>query len=304
MTDKVIGKRLTRYWDDIDFKNLSPYNMNNLDDLNKISFFPNHMKYIKDMKEEAGYPRDQIMDWVTPTIHESEKQLWSSDPWSYRINRYGFRDVWKMKPGRKNIGFFGCSMTFGEGIETSKLWTTILAKRLKMNPFNFGIGGSGCARVARTFACVQQVLDLDYAVVLLPHPYRLEYAVKENRRNNTLINKNFLPGQEDPLFIDLHKAIYNIMNDNMAGLEVLRSAITITESAKAKGTKVVFASWDQFAWTVLDQANIPNLCTYLFKMLFKEKNDYARDGQHPGPIANEEWANTLYEWIKETKFTV
>ena len=60
----------------------------------------------------------------------------------------------------------------------------------------------------------------------------------------------------------------------------------------------------QFAWTVLDQANVPNLCTYVYKMLFKEKNDYARDGQHPGPIANEEWANTLYEWIKETKFTV
>ncbi len=301
MTKKILGTHVKREWDDINFENLSPYNIKTLNDLNKISPYPDHMQYIKDLKSKTGYPTDQNIDWKLSIIHETERKNWQGDPWSYQINKYGFRDVWQTKAKRKNMGFFGCSMTFGEGVDTPNLWTTILAKKLKMNKFNFGMGGTSVSRIARTFVCVQQVLNLDYAVVLFPHSYRTEYAIKESRKAPTLHIANLVPNRADPQLIDMHKGIFSVMNDNIAGLEVLRAATMIHESAKAHGTKVIFSSWDHFTWTVLHQMNIPNLCEYVYKMQYQD-HDYARDDGHPGPKANATWADTLYDWVQENSF--
>ena len=50
MTKKILGTHVKREWDDINFENLSPYNIKTLNDLNKISPYPDHMQYIKDLK--------------------------------------------------------------------------------------------------------------------------------------------------------------------------------------------------------------------------------------------------------------
>ena len=153
MTHLIQSQRL---FEGFDYSKMSPYCVNSLEDL--IPFGPlGNSSYLSKMKKLAGYPEDHSKEWKVLSIHPgspsafTEEKNFESDPWYYVINEYGFRDTWKPEPNKSNIAFFGCSVTFGEGLHTPQLYSTILANKLKMNRYNFGIPGAGSLRIARTF---------------------------------------------------------------------------------------------------------------------------------------------------------
>ena len=149
----------------LDPRYLSPYNVKSLAELVEFGNFAGPMA--ADIKNRHGITQDSL-NWKYTYIRKEEAPNFDKDPWQYTINQYGFRDVWRNKAKRPNIGFYGCSNTFGEGVESSKHWTTLLSKHYNMCKYNFGIGGASALRIARTFVATQQVLNLNYAVILLP----------------------------------------------------------------------------------------------------------------------------------------
>ena len=278
----------------LDPRYLSPYNVKSLAELVEFGNFRGD--YGVDIKNKHGVPQDSL-NWKYTYIRKEEAPNFDKDPWQYTINQYGFRDVWRNKAKRPNIGFYGCSNTFGEGVESSKHWTTLISKHYNMCKYNFGIGGASALRVARTFVATQQVLNLNYAVILLPSLHRVDCAeIRENRAAEMQIlpwkNPQFTITQEKKW-----KDIYATYDNSMFIMNLIYAVSIITESAKANKVKIVFASWDPETLYTLGKINAPNL--YPNRGL--RTQDLARDGGHPGPESSKLFARQLSYWMEQNQ---
>ena len=273
---------------------LSPYNVKSLEELEEFGNFSGGAA--ADIKNKHGVPQDSL-NWKYTYIRNEEAPNFDKDPWQYTINQYGFRDVWRNKAKRPNIGFYGCSNTFGEGVESSKHWTTLLSKHYNMCKYNFGVGGASALRIARTFVATQQVLNLNYAVILLPSLHRVDCAeIRENRATEMQIlpwkNPNFSKSQEKK-WTD----IYATYDNSMFIMNLIYAVSMITESAKANKVRIVFASWDPETLYTLGKINAPNL--YPNRGL--RTQDLARDGGHPGPESSKLFARQLSYWMEQNQ---
>ena len=278
----------------LDPRYLSPYNVKSLAELVEFGNFAGPMA--ADIKNRHGITQDSL-NWKYTYIRKEEAPNFDKDPWQYTINQYGFRDVWRNKAKRPNIGFYGCSNTFGEGVESSKHWTTLISKHYNMCKYNFGIGGASALRVARTFVATQQVLNLNYAVILLPSLHRVDCAeIRENRATEMQIlpwkNPQFTKSQEKK-WTD----IYATYDNSMFIMNLIYAVSIITESAKANKVRIVFASWDPETLYTLGKINAPNL--YPNRGL--RTQDLARDGGHPGPESSKLFARQLSYWMEQNQ---
>jgi hypothetical protein len=278
----------------LDPRYLSPYNVKSLAELVEFGNFAGPMA--ADIKNRHGITQDSL-NWKYTYIRKEEAPNFDKDPWQYTINQYGFRDVWRNKAKRPNIGFYGCSNTFGEGVESSKHWTTILSKHYNMCKYNFGIGGASALRVARTFVATQQVLNLNYAVILLPSLHRVDYAeISENGATEMQMlpwkNPNFSKSQEKK-WTD----IYATYDNSMFIMNLIYAVSMITESAKAHNVKIVFSSWCGETLYTLGKINAPNL----YPNLALKTRDHARDGEHPGPESSKLFAEELSYWMEQNQ---
>jgi hypothetical protein len=278
----------------LDPRYLSPYNVKSLAELVEFGNFAGPMA--ADIKNRHGITQDSL-NWKYTYIRKEEAPNFDKDPWQYTINQYGFRDVWRNKAKRPNIGFYGCSNTFGEGVESSKHWTTIISKHYNMCKYNFGIGGASALRVARTFVATQQVLNLNYAVILLPSLHRVDYAeISENGATEMQMlpwkNPNFSKSQEKK-WTD----IYATYDNSMFIMNLIYAVSMITESAKAHNVKIVFSSWCGETLYTLGKINAPNL----YPNLALKTRDHARDGEHPGPESSKLFAEKLSYWMEQNQ---
>jgi hypothetical protein len=278
----------------LDPRYLSPYNVKSLAELVEFGNFAGPMA--ADIKNRHGITQDSL-NWKYTYIRKEEAPNFDKDPWQYTINQYGFRDVWRNKAKRPNIGFYGCSNTFGEGVESSKHWTTLISKHYNMCKYNFGIGGASALRVARTFVATQQVLNLNYAVILLPSLHRVDYAeISENGATEMQMlpwkNPNFSKSQEKK-WTD----IYATYDNSMFIMNLIYAVSMITESAKAHNVKIVFSSWCGETLYTLGKINAPNL----YPNLALKTRDHARDGEHPGPESSKLFAEKLSYWMEQNQ---
>jgi len=278
----------------LDPRYLSPYNVKSLAELVEFGNFAGPMA--ADIKNRHGITQDSL-NWKYTYIRKEEAPNFDKDPWQYTINQYGFRDVWRNKAKRPNIGFYGCSNTFGEGVESSKHWTTLISKHYNMCKYNFGIGGASALRVARTFVATQQVLNLNYAVILLPSLHRVDYAeISENGATEIQMlpwkNPNFSKSQEKK-WTD----IYATYDNSMFIMNLIYAVSMITESAKAHNVKIVFSSWCGETLYTLGKINAPNL----YPNLALKTRDHARDGEHPGPESSKLFAEKLSYWMEQNQ---
>jgi hypothetical protein len=278
----------------LDPRYLSPYNVKSLAELVEFGNFAGPMA--ADIKNRHGITQDSL-NWKYTYIRKEEAPNFDKDPWQYTINQYGFRDVWRNKAKRPNIGFYGCSNTFGEGVESSKHWTTLLSKHYNMCKYNFGVGGASALRIARTFVATQQVLNLNYAVILLPALHRVDYAeISENGATEMQMlpwkNPNFSKSQEKK-WTD----IYATYDNSMFIMNLIYAVSMITESAKAHNVKIVFSSWCGETLYTLGKINAPNL----YPNLALKTRDHARDGEHPGPESSKLFAEELSYWMEQNQ---
>ena len=189
------------------------------------------------------------------------------------------------------------AIRFGEGVESSKHWTTLLSKHYNMCKYNFGVGGASALRIARTFVATQQVLNLNYAVILLPALHRVDYAeISEDGATEMQMlpwkNPNFSKSQEKK-WTD----IYATYDNSMFIMNLIYAVSMITESAKAHNVKIVFSSWCGETLYTLGKINAPNL----YPNLALKTRDHARDGEHPGPESSKLFAEKLSYWMEQNQ---
>lgn len=258
---------------------------------------PASVKKLEDLRNYGSAHKSIVdkFDESTETIPLSainafEEENVTANDWNYSINRYYFRENWNFSDLRKRIGFFGCSFTFGEGIDYKDTFVSLSSSELNLNPFNFGIGGSSIERVARTFAAVTQVIDLDIAVVTLPAWYRqLHIDVNDNGK---IIN--IIPGYPHDGFKKLDK-IFEIVSDDYYINRAVTSINWIYDNAKANNIKILFSSWDH-PCNELCHLMYPNNTIKPFPNV---DDKCARDKMHPGPKSQKAHADQIIKAIND-----
>ena len=230
----------------------------------------------------AEYQETGLGPYKIKIMQDREEKFWKKNPWHYTINEYNFRDLWNFDSDKKRIGFFGCSFTAGEGIESSKMFTNIVADRLNFNPFNFGSGGAGIERVARTFSAVNSIIDLDYAVITLPAWHR---QLHTGELGDMI---NLIPSYPHAGFEKMCRVLTNLEEDYYA----TRAASNINwiyDIAKHKGIKILFSSWDHTTNAFCKELMSDNTINP-----FPNVDDKAaRDKMHPGPKSQQAHADQI-----------
>lgn len=230
---------------------------------------------------------DKLLDenleiYEVPFIQASEKKFWKKNPWCYYINKFNFRDEWNFEDPRKKIGFFGCSFTVGEGIQSKDTFVKKVGNYLNLNAFNFGSGGAGIERVARTFSAVNNLIDLDYAIVTLPAWHR---QLHTGELGDMI---NLIPSYPHSGFESLCRTLTHLTEDYYA----TRAASNINwiyDVAQHKNIKILFSSWDHTV-TSFCKEFLPDCTIQPFPNIDDKQ---ARDKMHPGVKSQQAHADQI-----------
>jgi hypothetical protein len=211
--------------------------------------------------------------------------------YNYNFNKFGFRDTWKLDSNKPNIGFFGCSFTFGEFVESDKTFSKLTARQLGYNDFNFGLLGSSIERTAYLFSAANRVIDLDYAVITLPDWNRTLYL---NNDSNGISYLDLIHTVGHNKIIDSFKKIIYSFSDDYFIHQAIRNINWIIDVAEKHSVKLLVSSWEENTSKLVDTV-FPQHSIGKFDIL-----DKVIDGHHPGEFSHEQYAKKIIKVLNET----
>lgn len=222
-----------------------------------------------------------------PFLREPEAK---QNPWNYKINSHGYRgSEWKFKKGF--IPFFGCSYTFGIGVERNI--TTLIEEQTGRKCINLGIPGGSIPFVLKSFHVFNTVQPSGCAMITLPSLDRIPNPTR-NRQDNWEYH-NILPNMENTR--PLYEKVYKVLTSDYFVSSALDYIAWAKTTAKLTNTKLYWSSWDERTMTVIESCiNKENIFYYNYG---NNQVDFGRDNGHWGPISTERWATNLVNFLKE-----
>jgi len=217
------------------------------------------------------------------TLEFTAREKYSKEfPWKYKINQYGYRgNDWSFE---KSPAFFGCSFTFGIGVEHS-VAEIMQAKTNKIIP-NLGMPGASVINIIKTFVAFSQLHPIDYAFISLPPVSRFYKPIFQYNQWNSI---NLIPGFHDN---KEDKQIFKMWT-NTTDVAYTVDYIDWAESvAKNLNIKIYWSSWDIETVQLLKNLQLKNI----FNWPHIENN--ARDDLHPGQTTHEKLAESCLRIIK------
>lgn len=211
------------------------------------------------------------------------------DPWLYKINRHGYRgEDWPFN--RRSIGFFGCSFTFGIGVEQSI--SDRVQEKLSIRCINLGLPGASPILVLKTFISFLKLHPIDFAVITLPPISRIHRPVYDSK----ILSWNyesFLPDWIPPCNNKIYTVAYEFFTEDTSAAYLYDYINSIETLANYFGTKILWSSWDiETQNFLIDIAGTKKIIQTDYGDM-----DKARDNMHPGPKSVEKWAGNLSQEI-------
>lgn len=195
----------------------------------------------------------------------------------YYINDIGFRDLYPSPHDHNVIGFFGCSLTFGEGLDTPDNFPAKISSHYGTGCLNLGLSGSTAKRVALTFAAAAKIWRMRLAVIVLPAWTRALHVDEQGCFKN--LHLNFKSDDR------LREQYIKIINDRQLIYESRDAIEQIQLNAWLRQIPIVLTSWETITHELIRELTNSTAPLYELWNLNAPHNpdDYARDNSHPGP---------------------
>lgn len=255
---------------------------------------PNDMLYFSNLYNKAklnqSFPKPGIHTYLNEHEEARSKQNWSF--FQYTINKCGFRDHFPEKNATNIIGFFGCSITFGEGMDTKDNFPYQVSQKLQMNCLNLGMPGASSQRIALIFDAASNIWNIDTAVITLPDYSRVLYMESEGNLVNIIPAHPNLPGENE----QVRMSIVNYFSDNALRLNFVNAINYIIAVAKSKKIKLILGVWETECLNI-----IKHVFDYSSPMLTLGPLT-ARDNAHPHPSYCNQYGNLLLHYISEKQY--
>lgn len=260
--------------------NLNPFDSQNLDEVTLYT-------------HNFGVSKQREFQFIGREEEENYKN-WKFDQFTYKLNEHGFR-IENMQ-ATIDIGAFGCSYTFGQGLPTDMLWHHLVGQIRNKSVHNFGICGASILTILDIFNIVTKHITMKDAFFLLPAFSRSQIA-KINDDNN-LAFLNCIPGHKS-----MFNEAYNFDGSDLLKflpedelLKQIKNALFVSEMiGKLRNIKMYVSSWDDMTWRLLKEIEFKHI---VLLPVWYSKADYvltdkARDGRHPGPEHHKFFADLI-----------
>ena len=261
------------------------------------AIYPCNVKTI----EELGYYTSGIhhpgslspyrTKFQSPIEESASSKNIKNDPakwdWEYYINEYGFRDPWRLETNTKKIGFFGCSVTFGVGLDSRYTFTNLVEQAYGstfVESINLGVGGSSIQRMAKLVSSAIRVIDFDAIVLTLPTTDRFLVTDHEN------VLTDMLPSFINDSVGKKSQAFYTYFTQADRDMYATDYIHWILAETKNLNIKVLWSSWDQQTYRQLQEIVRPE---YLLPQMLTI--DRGRDNGHPGVLSAARHAENIID---------
>jgi len=224
----------------------------------------------------------------------------------YYVNEYGARGDWSVKHQNDvvTIAFFGCSFTFGVGMDEDQIFQNLVGKNWvvpnkKIEIINLGFPGGSISKAVRLFNYLIEVKKVDIAIFTLPTHLRHEWVLRDEENN--VKYANLIPNSKAHNMDDVWNLYYELMNDDNMLYQVTKDLMLIESYAKARDIKTYYSSWDNQTYNYtrkLINEDAKMLPYFKFLENFGGKHlGHARDGRHPGPTSHMNYAEEIIKHL-------
>lgn len=257
---------------------------------------PQDMLYYSNLQNRAGlemaFPGIGTFKYLNDAEKDRSKPNYKD--FSYTINDMGFRGKYP-EPSAKNVmGFFGCSITFGEGLPEEDNFPYLLSHYYGKESLNLGMCGAGAHRIALIFQAATRIWNIETAVVTLPNWGRFNYVDKENNLLSVLPPHPHSSTEGEAV----RQSLVKNFSDQYLMSATRDAASFIVSIAKEKNINLILGSWElgtrQIIENCLDYSAVP--------FVYNVKEETARDNVHPGPTACAEYAKHVKHYIDNKKY--
>jgi len=208
-----------------------------------------------------------------------------------------FRETWNSMGMRQahevstsvDCCFYGCSVTWGQGVPDSAVWTHQLARGMNWSYNNFAVPALGQEECANLFMVTSRMIKMHTAIFMMPDLARITQAFPAKDS----LKFRCIAGQPDRQYADFkqfHKD-YVSLPDEYFYNKTLRNLETIARLAELQGIRVWVATWTGVLPPVknLNSVWVPPA----------GGNGLSRDKGHPGCEWHTETAQRFQTAIKE-----
>jgi hypothetical protein len=213
---------------------------------------------------------------------EEEKFESHFEPFTYKINQYGFRE--ERVDQEIDTGAFGCSFTFGQGLPSNSLWHQIIAEKCNQKIFNFGVPGCSAQSILEIFCIVSKHIKMRNALILLPSYNRMQIA-KINPSNRISL-LTCIPSHSSIFNKDcglVESDVYKVLPDEEFIKDIKNSIYIAEHIAKLRNINLSVSTWDKDTYGILEKMRFSNIQLMpQWSSAPELVKDRARDGRHPG----------------------
>jgi hypothetical protein len=185
--------------------------------------------------------------------------------------------------------FYGCSVTWGQGVPDSAVWTSQLARSMGWRYNNFAVPALGQEECANLFMVTSRMIKMRTAIFMMPDPARITQAfpVKDSLQFRCIAGQ---PDQQYADFKQFHKH-YVSLPDEYFYNKTLRNLETIARLAQLQDITVWVATWTGVLPKIhnLNPVWVPH----------GGGNNQGRDKSHPGCDWHGDTAQRFQTAIKE-----
>lgn len=232
----------------------------------------------------VGLPNAPTTEEFYREIGLRYSQCWpageKSDP-RYETNSQGFRGGEHLST--VDIGYFGCSLTYGIGCTNSELWCSVVDVHERTTSNNYGIPSIGIQEIAEIFLGATRLTQIKCAMILLPDIVRVSVPVEVAQ---DIQFWQLLPGisvKHTPLSVQEAARAWFTMPELFWVELARRNIMRIEARAQQLGIKTIYSSWSERTYELLGQLPIR-------LVEFCRSDCKGFDNIHPSPEANWSYA--------------
>ncbi|MBW2977249.1 hypothetical protein KY331_00230 [Candidatus Woesearchaeota archaeon] len=242
------------------------------------------------------------------TKHGSDQ----SEKIMYTINSLGFRGEEYNTKAKKHIFVFGCSYTFGTGLNIEETWAYQFKKLFShmresdindINLMNFSVYGVSNDHITRNFLIQCNEVKPDLAIVLFSKMSRTEYlngkdvkgiGIWGTERRSETIRQEVLD-------------YYTYYTDQIGFVNLVKNILLVQNFCNSKKIDYIFCIHNGTGDLVNEKYLKNPVCSQLVNLIDRnylcdfglEKIDVAADNEHPGPKSNKLFAEKLFKFYEE-----
>jgi hypothetical protein len=230
--------------------------------------------------------------------------LQRATPYQYIFNSQGLRCDEFSIPSDLPIVFLGCSNTCGVALQLDKTWPSVLLDKIRSHKnksiplWSLATAGSSVDKQAILLEKYASILKPRFIFFLIPFMYRRIISL-----NNQFVE--YLPmhrpnqWRPDGLTQQIGKFDAAFTEEDYAIFETFKNLLHINRIALQYNATVFYDCWDN----EIDSKIIHSLCSQLSQFKFLETFfipvGCARDGSHMGPITHRNFAEQIFEKIRD-----